>query len=54
MGSTAEEFLVDSEQKAFDVDHRRIINHNIDKYDNAVEKGLARILKRRAMPSSGR
>jgi L-lactate dehydrogenase complex protein LldF len=44
MGSTAEEFLVDSEQKAFDVGHRRIINHNIDKYDNAVEKGLARMI----------
>jgi len=30
MGSTAEEFLVASEEKAFDVDHRRIINNNIE------------------------
>lgn len=43
MGSTAEEFLVASEEKAFDVDHRRIINNNIDKYSTAVERGLSRI-----------
>ena len=40
MGSTAEEFLVASEDKAFDMDHRRIINYNIGKYDAAVEQGL--------------
>jgi len=43
MGSTAEEFLVASEEKAFNVDHRRIINNNIDKYSTAVERGLSRI-----------
>ncbi len=41
MGSTADEFLIASEEKAFDTSHRRIINYNIGKYDNAVEKGLA-------------
>jgi L-lactate dehydrogenase complex protein LldF len=39
MGNTAEEFLVASEQKAFEMDHRRIINNNIDKYDNCFERG---------------
>lgn len=44
MQSTAEEFLVASEDKAFDVDHRRIINHNIGKYDAAVERGLSKLI----------
>ncbi len=44
MGSTAEEFLVASEEKAFDAGHRRIINYNIDKYSTAVSKGLSRIV----------
>jgi len=44
MGSTAEEFLVDSENKAFDLDHRRIINYNIGKYDAAVGRGLSKII----------
>src|ERR1700748_2473524 len=44
MGAIAEEFIVDSEQKAFDPDHRRIINYNIGKYDAAVERGLSRII----------
>jgi len=44
MGSIAEEFLVSAEDKAFDVDHRRIINYNIGKYDAAVTKGLARLI----------
>ena len=44
MGSIAEEFLVASEEKAFDVDHRRIINNNIDKYSTAVTRGLSRII----------
>ena len=44
MGSTAEEFLVASEEKAFDLGHRRIINYNIGKYDAAVDKGLSRII----------
>jgi L-lactate dehydrogenase complex protein LldF len=43
MGNTAEEFLVASEDKAFDMNHRRIINYNIAKYDSAVDKGLSRI-----------
>lgn len=44
MGSTAEEFLVASTEKAFDVDHRRIINNNIDKYSTSVARGLSRII----------
>ncbi|MGN6640480.1 MAG: LutB/LldF family L-lactate oxidation iron-sulfur protein [Mucilaginibacter sp.] len=43
MGNQAEEFLVASEDKAFDKDHRRIINYNIGKYDAAVSRGLSRI-----------
>src|SRR6201996_7525895 len=44
MGSIAEEFLVDAENKAFDTDHRRIINFNIGRYDAAVSGGLSRII----------
>jgi len=44
MESTAEEFLTASEDKAFDMGHRRIINYNIGKYDAAVERGLSRII----------
>jgi L-lactate dehydrogenase complex protein LldF len=44
MGVIAEEFLVAAEDKAFDVDHRRIINYNIGKYDAAVTRGLSRII----------
>jgi L-lactate dehydrogenase complex protein LldF len=44
MSSTAEEFLIASENKAFDLDHRRIINYNIGKYDVAVAKGLAKLI----------
>src|SRR5882757_4768607 len=44
MGSTAEEFLVTSEEKAFDMKHRHIINYNIGKYDAAVTRGLSRII----------
>lgn len=44
MGATAEEFLVKSEEKAFDTDHRRIINFNIDRYNTAVSRGLSRII----------
>jgi L-lactate dehydrogenase complex protein LldF len=43
MTSIAEEFLVAAEDKAFDRDHRRILNYNIGKYDVAVERGLSRI-----------
>lgn len=38
----AEEFLVASEEKAFDMKHRNIINYNIGKYDTAVEHGISR------------
>src|ERR1700753_4082203 len=44
MGSTADEFLVGSEHKAFDMNHRRIINYNIGKYDAAVDRGLSRLI----------
>ncbi|MDO3643908.1 MAG: LutB/LldF family L-lactate oxidation iron-sulfur protein [Mucilaginibacter sp.] len=44
MGNTAEEFLATSNEKAFDMDHRRIINYNIGKYDSAVDKGLSRFV----------
>ena len=44
MGHIAEEFLVASEGKAFDMDHRRIINYNIGKYDEAVDRGLSRLI----------
>ncbi|MDN3582252.1 LutB/LldF family L-lactate oxidation iron-sulfur protein [Mucilaginibacter flavus] len=43
MGSTAEDFLVTSEEKAFDLDHRRIINNSIDKYSAAATSGISRI-----------
>jgi len=43
MTSIAEEFLVDSENKVFDIGHRKIINNNIGKYDAAVNRGLSRI-----------
>jgi L-lactate dehydrogenase complex protein LldF len=39
----AEDFLTTSESKAFEQDHRQIINHNIGKYDTAVARGLSRI-----------
>lgn len=39
---TAEEFLVKSEEKAFDLGHRKTINNNIGKYNIAVERGLSR------------
>ncbi len=44
MGNTADEFLVAAEEKAFDTDHRRVINYNIGKYDAAVERGLSRLI----------
>jgi len=43
MGSTAEEFLVASEEKVFDASHRRIINNSIDKYNAAAASGISRI-----------
>src|ERR1700761_3197966 len=44
MGNTADEFLVAAEEKAFNTDHRRIINFNIGRYDTSVERGLSRII----------
>ena len=44
MGNTAEEFLVASEQKAFEMDHRKIINKSIGKYDTAFERGISRMI----------
>jgi L-lactate dehydrogenase complex protein LldF len=44
MGNTADEFLVAAEEKAFDTDHRRVINYNIGKYDAAVSRGLSRLI----------
>src|SRR6201994_4426448 len=44
MGSTAEEFLVESEGKVFDLSHRRIIHYNIGKYDAAVDRGLSKFI----------
>jgi len=37
------EFILQSRSKSFDKVHRNIINYNIDKYDNAVGKGLSRL-----------
>ncbi|RYG17227.1 MAG: lactate utilization protein [Chitinophagaceae bacterium] len=42
MTTVAEEFLVKADEKAFDMPHRRTINHNIGKYNVAVERGLAK------------
>lgn len=42
MSTLASEFINTSETKAFDLDHRRIINNNIGKYDTAVLRGLSR------------
>jgi L-lactate dehydrogenase complex protein LldF len=44
MTSIADEFLVASENKAFDTSHRRIINYNIGKYDTAVARGLSKLI----------
>ena len=37
----SKEFLIESEKKAFDLNHRKIINNNIDKYNTAVEIGIS-------------
>jgi len=39
---TAADFTLASEQKAFDLAHRQVINYNIDKYNAAVQTGLQR------------
>ena len=42
MNNYSSDFLNTSAEKAFDLDHRRIINNNIGKYDAAVERGLSK------------
>ncbi|RZK35511.1 MAG: lactate utilization protein, partial [Pedobacter sp.] len=42
MIKTAEEFLEKSDEKAFDLPHRKTINYNIGKYNTAVERGLSK------------
>ena len=42
MTTIAEEFLVQADEKAFDMPHRKTINHNIGKYNTAVERGLSK------------
>jgi L-lactate dehydrogenase complex protein LldF len=42
MMKVSEEFLVKADEKAFDLGHRNTINHNIGKYNTAVERGLSR------------
>ena len=44
MSDHADEFLIASENKAFDKEHRRIINFNIGKYDAAVNRGLSKLI----------
>src|ERR1700743_780118 len=53
MSSIAEEFLVTSEEKAFDTGHRRIINYNIGKYDAAVKRGLSKFINLDAAKRKG-
>src|ERR1700761_5154617 len=53
MGNTADEFLVAAEEKAFNVDHRRIINFNIGRYDTAVARGLSRLINLDAAKRKG-
>lgn len=43
MTKFAEDFLQASDTKAFDLDHRRIINFNIGRYHTAVERGLSKL-----------
>lgn len=42
MSRLASDFISTSDTKAFDLDHRRIINYNIGKYNTAVERGLSK------------
>ncbi|MGV3706939.1 MAG: LutB/LldF family L-lactate oxidation iron-sulfur protein [Arcticibacter sp.] len=43
MTKLAEQFQITSEEKAFDLDHRRVINFNIGRYTTAVNRGLSRL-----------
>jgi len=38
--TSASKFIQEAERKAFDLQHRQKINHNIGKYDKAVAQGL--------------
>ncbi|WP_316746838.1 LutB/LldF family L-lactate oxidation iron-sulfur protein [Pedobacter gandavensis] len=38
----SDEFLVKADEKAFDLGHRKTINHNIGKYNVAVERGVSK------------
>jgi L-lactate dehydrogenase complex protein LldF len=42
MMNTAEEFVEKAEEKVFDLGHRKTINYNIGKYDNAVDRALSK------------
>lgn len=42
MTNLAADFLITSNSKSFDLDHRRIINFNIGRYNTAVETGLSK------------
>ncbi|MEN8224815.1 MAG: lactate utilization protein B [Bacteroidota bacterium] len=39
MGEVRKKFLSDAKKKAFDIGHRKTINHNISKYNKSVERG---------------
>lgn len=43
MSKLASDFIHTSDTKAFDLDHRRIINYNISKYQTAVDRGLSKL-----------
>ncbi|PWG81016.1 LutB/LldF family L-lactate oxidation iron-sulfur protein [Pararcticibacter amylolyticus] len=43
MAKFAEDFQKASEEKAFDLDHRRVINFNMGRYHTAVERGLSKL-----------
>ena len=41
MTNTARSFLHEAEAKAFDLKHRKTLNHNISQYDESVKIGLS-------------
>lgn len=53
MTKFAEEFQQVSEEKAFDLDHRRIINFNIGRYTTAVNRGLSKLVNLDACKKKG-
>jgi len=44
MAGNAATFIEESEEKAFNLDHRRIINYNMGKYHVAVKRGVNRLV----------